>query len=112
MELTLAEKRKKEANYLKRYFLKMEVMAYYSQHEPPQCANPFGIHQLPFTILEALTIDHMDDDGAQKRKQEGHGYQFYLWLKKHNYPDGYQVLCWNCQWIKRSKSLRESSLPT
>jgi hypothetical protein len=110
MESSDAEMRYKEAQFKKRYYLKMEVMCFYSQHDPPQCANPFGEHQLPYTNLDALTIDHIDDDGAERRAEEGHGYRFYCWLKKHHYPGGYQVLCWNCQWIKRNQGLR-ANLP-
>lgn len=54
-------------------------------------------------ILEFLTIDHIDDSGADHRRainvQGGH--RFYGWLKKNGYPSGYQVLCFNCQWGKR-----------
>jgi len=26
----------------------------------------------------------------------GHGNRIHRWLKKHKYPDGFQVLCFNC----------------
>jgi hypothetical protein len=42
-----------------------------------------------------LTIDHINGGGSQHRKKIGHGH-FYLWLYNHGYPDGYQVLCMNC----------------
>ena len=50
--------------------------------------------------LRALTIDHICGDGYEHRKkiktrQIGH------YLKSHNYPEGYQVLCMNCQMIKK-----------
>lgn len=45
-----------------------------------------------------LTIDHVNNDGAEHRREIGNrgGNAFYLWLRKNDYPDGFQVLCWNC----------------
>ena len=28
------------------------------------------------------------------------GYALHLWLKKNNFPDGFRVLCMNCNWAK------------
>ena len=47
-----------------------------------------------------LSIDHMDNNGAEERrsgKYNGGGSAFYNWLRKNNFPEGYQVLCMNCQ---------------
>ena len=47
-----------------------------------------------------LSIDHVDNNGAQERKAglySGSGYSFYRWLRKTGFPSGYQVLCMNCQ---------------
>jgi hypothetical protein len=83
--------------------LKIEVLSHYSDTNPPQCANLFGEHDKPYTTIEALTIDHINDNGAEERKENGRrgGASFYALLKQRKYPLGYQVLCWNCQWIKR-----------
>lgn len=46
-----------------------------------------------------LTIDHVENDGAEMRKNGVHsrgGTQFYQWLRKNGFPDGFQVLCMNC----------------
>ena len=45
-----------------------------------------------------LNIDHMHNNGAEERRRIGleGGRTFYAWLKKNNYPPGYQVLCFNC----------------
>ena len=44
-----------------------------------------------------LTIDHMDNDGNKHRKEIGSGAQrLYAWLRNNGYPDGFQVLCMNC----------------
>jgi hypothetical protein len=47
-----------------------------------------------------LSIDHVNNDGAEERKSgkyRGSGTGFYVWLRKSNFPSGYQVLCMNCQ---------------
>lgn len=54
------------------------------------------------TRLPCLSIDHINGGGNQERKREYHGH-LYWWLKKRNYPEGYQTLCMNCQWIKRAE---------
>jgi hypothetical protein len=44
-----------------------------------------------------LTIDHIHNDGAAHRKSiNGGGTRLYDWLRARNYPDGFQVLCLNC----------------
>lgn len=61
-----------------------------------------------FSDIRALSIDHIKGNGAKERRTigmpKGGGDFFYRWLKKQNYPEGYQVLCMNCQWIKRSEN--------
>lgn len=49
------------------------------------------------TIVDFLTIDHIGGGGNQHRKQlpQG-GHSIYRWLKKNNYPEGFRVLCFNC----------------
>lgn len=47
-----------------------------------------------------LTIDHINNDGAEHRRQisqwGGGGGPTYRWLRDNDYPDGFQVLCANC----------------
>lgn len=45
-------------------------------------------------IEQFLTIDHINNDGAEHRRIIGSG--IYRWLIKNNYPTGFQILCWNC----------------
>ena len=53
-----------------------------------------------------LALDHMNNDGAAHRREissNGHpvsSYQMYLWIKKNNYPDNFQILCHNCNMAK------------
>ena len=45
--------------------------------------------------LSKLNIDHIRGGGRAHRKSLGFtdSYQFYIWLKKQGYPEGYQTLC-------------------
>jgi hypothetical protein len=90
--------------------LKFEVLLHYTQvFDPtatsPHCNDPFHKH-LPNDPLakdiRALSIDHINGGGNKHLKEIGQG-KLYSWLKKHNYPPGYQVLCMSCQFIKRSE---------
>jgi hypothetical protein len=49
-----------------------------------------------------LSIDHIAQDGHLHREEQGGcGTAFYLWLKRNKYPDGFRVLCMNCQFRAR-----------
>lgn len=45
-----------------------------------------------------LTIDHIDNNGAEHRKQIGQwgAKNFYQWLRRNNFPEGFQTMCYNC----------------
>ena len=46
-----------------------------------------------------LTIDHVAENGSKHLTPKGRRYmgtELYRWLKHNNYPEGFQVLCWNC----------------
>ena len=47
------------------------------------------------TIIEFLTIDHINGGGTKHRKEVVGG-RLYDWLIKNNFPEGYQILCMNC----------------
>lgn len=51
-----------------------------------------------FSDERALQVDHIDGGGAQERKK-GNSSTFYLKILKGT--KGYQLLCANCNWIKR-----------
>lgn len=48
--------------------------------------------------IEFLSIDHIDNDGGEHRKNVGGGCHFYRWLNKNEYPKDLKlrVLCHNC----------------
>jgi len=48
------------------------------------------------TEMMFLCIDHINGGGNAQRLETGWGTNFYQWLVDHNYPDGYRILCHNC----------------
>ena len=50
------------------------------------------------SIQEFLTIDHINGGGTKHRKQMGE--KITTWLYKNNFPEGFQTLCFNCNWGK------------
>ena len=47
---------------------------------------------------EFLQVDHIDGDGANHRREVGS--YIYHWLRKHNYPNKFRLLCANCNWAR------------
>jgi len=86
----------KNADKIKQYKLKRKkmVIEYYSNGN--NCCACCGE-----SIFEFLTIDHMNNDGAEHRRQMEHGGRtIYRWLIQHDFPKGFQVLCYNCNCAK------------
>ena len=50
------------------------------------------------TIEQFLTLDHINGGGNKMRKlyPRMRAWMLLQWLRSHNYPKGYQTLCWNC----------------
>lgn len=74
--------------------LKFTVLAIYSEGQP-KCAC------CDETSVEFLTIDHVNNDGAKHRLEIGGrrdwgGHMIYSWLIKNGFPEGFRVLCINC----------------
>jgi len=81
----LANKRKRSREY--RACIRLEVLTHYSGGVPKcQCC---GIE-----FLEFLSLDHIYGGGTKQRKRVGA--HIYIWVKKNNWPDGFRVLCCNC----------------
>ncbi|MBU2685592.1 MAG: hypothetical protein KKF27_20315, partial [Gammaproteobacteria bacterium] len=55
------------------------------------------------TTPQFLTIDHIHNDGYTARQKKQHprdASSFYRWLVKTNFPEGFQILCMNCNFGK------------
>ena len=49
--------------------------------------------------LEFLCFDHINNDGAEHRKKMVDR-SIAPWLRRNNYPEGFQILCHNCNMAK------------
>lgn len=92
--------------------LKHQVMEYYSNGKP--ICSLCG-----FSDIRALCIDHINNDGAEHRRRVcgnsrngGGTSSTYFWLRKNGFPDGFQVLCFNCnqikEWDKRQMEIKRA----
>jgi Tfp pilus assembly protein PilV len=94
------------SNRKEREQIKAVVLSKYSTNGFPHCVV------CGFSNIDALCIDHINNDGAKHRleisgKPNFAGTSFYRWLKKNNYPVGFQVLCANCNLIKEVQCRRK-----
>lgn len=69
--------------------LRMRVLQYYGG-DPPCCAC------CGEGLYEFLCIDHIGGGGGFHRQKMSSGNPIYSWIERHDYPDGFQVLCHNC----------------
>jgi predicted nucleic-acid-binding Zn-ribbon protein len=93
-----AKNKERQLAYMRGYFhrQKVEVLSHYSATVTCQRCG--------FSDVRALSVDHVNGGGRRHIKEiQRSGSSFYHWLKQHKYPPGFQVLCMNCQWIKRSE---------
>jgi len=75
--------------------LKEEVLTYYG-------GGRLACVKCGFNNKYALTLDHINGNGARERLMLGkRGDTIYRYVKRNNWPAGYQTLCMNCQFIKR-----------
>ena len=115
METKRKRNREYDRAYSKQYYLehkqesrerrqrfKLEVLSHYSGVIP--CCARCGI-----TDLDVLCLDHKNNGGHQHRQQIGGGGKFYTWIKANNFPDGFQVLCANCN-MKKWKEVYKNPL--
>jgi hypothetical protein len=72
--------------------LRIEVLTHYSNGtlkcNCPECdeCNP-----------KFLTLDHVNNNGKEDRKRfNSNTNRLLRWLRRNGYPEGYQVLCYNC----------------
>ena len=79
--------------------MKLRVIAHYSNGQNT-CAR------CNFSDVRALQIDHINGGGTKEVRElnETFGMSFYSYLIVSDFPEGYQVLCANCNWIKKAEN--------
>ena len=56
------------------------------------------------SFIEFLTIDHIEGrTHLPKEQKDLTGNHLVSWLTRNNYPEGFQILCWNCNVAKGDK---------
>lgn len=85
-----AERLKRSKDYNAR--VRLEAISFYS-NGANKCVR------CNLDDIRLLTIDHIDGGGTQHRKRIKS--PIANWLKREGFPKGYQILCWNCQMLKR-----------
>ena len=86
---------------------KLEVLTHYGKNGRLQCCW----QDCEINDPDLLTIDHIQNDGGcQRRNGQGLGLKLYTDLRKRNYPDGFQTLCWNHQ-MKKEILRRRAAVP-
>jgi hypothetical protein len=72
--------------------LRAKVLRHYGG-DPPHCAC------CGEATDEFLCLDHINGNGAAHRRAVGTK-NMYRWANQHGFPDGFQVLCHNCNCAK------------
>lgn len=110
-KLNNKEQREKEPAHLYdldskyKHQVKEEVYQHYCKGKPKCMGVKDDGTLCEFDDMRALSIDHINSDGAEQRKVvKSKGIDYYRWIKKNDYPSDLQVLCMNCQWIKRHRN--------
>jgi len=97
------DKYRREVVIPKNRKLAIEVFSVYSKRHSNSdipCCRCCGINE----HMEFLTIDHIDGRAhLPEKEKELHSKGLNSWLKKKNYPDGFQILCFNCNMAKSDK---------
>jgi hypothetical protein len=86
-----ANPQKRRQNERRRYeTLRRVVLSHYS-HGEPRCAC------CGESIVEFLCIDHINGcTGIPRRAPQRSSWGLYRWLRRNGYPEGFRVLCHNC----------------
>ena len=99
------------SKYVYRDGLKADAMKRYSVNGKIECAI------CGFDDIDCLCLDHIDDNGAEHRKELGissrggrAGVSTYAALKRAGWPDGLQVLCANCNQKKELERKRQERM--
>lgn len=63
------------------------------------CNGAIKCSHCPESRIDVLDLDHVHGGGIKERKKFKTPFAYYLWLRNSDFPDGYRVLCRNCNWL-------------
>lgn len=89
-ELYAADRARTRELYIE---LRTEVLRHYSN-------NTMSCACCGMTGYKFLSIDHINNDGAEHREEVSSGFDYIRWFFKHEFPEGFQILCYNCNCSK------------
>jgi hypothetical protein len=78
--------------------LQKEIFPHYCKDGIIKCADPYHYHKKDVSDIVVLTISRINGD--KNRPHFCRNTKLLKELKRNNYPEGYQVLCENCQAVK------------
>jgi len=109
---TSTEINKRDSDFRKSYYkkLKITVLTHYG-------GGKLSCVQCGESRIECLSIDHINGHGNEHRREilkTRYCSGTYNWLRKNCFPEGFQTLCMNCQFVKRvtNKELIKSNNQT
>lgn len=86
--------------------VKLEVFTHYARNGKIECSCSFN-------NIDALCLDHVNDNGAEHRRSTSGpkmgGINFYKYIRANGYPEDLQILCANCNLIKEKERLRRKT---
>ena len=88
-----------ERYHIRRSQLKLDIFNHYGG---PKCMRCEDIN------IDHLCLDHINGGGHKHTKEIGR--HLYYWVHKNNYPSGFQVLCFNCNYLKSIQENKYTSL--
>ena len=86
--------KKNNPNYLKNLRKSRRIICIEHYSSGKNCCNCCGEN-----IYEFMSIDHINGGGGKHRKSLN-GERLETWLINNNFPEGYQILCHNCNQAK------------
>jgi len=106
-ERALEQRKKYYEEHKKYYRSKGRLLFFDARVKAMKYLNPsLNCEVCGIDDLRILTIDHKNNDGYRERKTKTN-YQIYKSIIKLPFEEarkGYQVLCHNCNWIRRYNS--------
>lgn len=82
---------------LKKKIKRQEIRQTIFNHYGQKCNCTCGCNT---TNPRHLTLDHVENNGAEHRKEVGKSEFFYRWVIRNNFPEDLQILCFNCNCAK------------